>query len=272
MDVSLQSLQIGQSLGRFVLSAYCWPADRDYSTRRIRRQVCGPTLAAVQEKQIAIPVMVPWALEDYLLSTLPQQYGDIPSHFTSFRPLIPVHDPLIYDPSTAILPSLQDTTSESGNLRYWVITNESMWAQQHPIIDETAELMWSLFHWFNQVGGDGAMQMRTDQSMCKWHLARSFRRRIVLPGVSNHSAVTMKSGLPSLRETLLFRPWAFSSPITPDRTFNGNARRRGHELFHDRWVLYPFPDELFWHASDEGTWDEGGVPPWTDPPAENMAV
>lgn len=81
----------------------------------------------------------------------------------------------------------------------------------------------------------------------------------------------MKSGLPSLRETLLFRPWAFSSPVTPDRSFNANEVR-GHELFDDKWVLYPFPDELFWQESDEGTWDEGGVPPWTDRSAENMAV
>ena len=221
----------------------------------------------MQEKQITIPVIVPWALEDYLLSTLPQQYGDIPSHFTDFKPLIPVHDPSKYDPSTAILPSLQDTVSESGNLRYWVITNESMWAQQHRILDETAELMWSLFHWLNQVGEDvTTRRIRTDHPTCKWHLARSFRRRIVLPEVPDHSAaaVAMKSGLPSLRETLLFRPWVFSSPITPDRTFNANEVG-GHELFDDSCVLYPFPDDLFWHASDEGTWDEGGVPSWTDP-------
>ncbi len=99
------------------LNTYCWPTDRNYSTRRIRRQVCSRDLAAVQEKQITIPVIVPWALEDYLLSTLPQQYGDLPSHFTNFKPLIPVHDGSKYDPSTAILPSLQDTASESGNLR-----------------------------------------------------------------------------------------------------------------------------------------------------------
>ena len=241
-------------------------------------------LASVQEKQITIPVIVPWALEDYLLSTLPRQHGDIPSHFTSFKPLIPVHDATKYDPSTAILPSLQDTASESGNLRYWVITNESMWVQQHRVLDETAELMWSLFHWLNQVSGTqagqgvlgavGPARIRTDNSACLWHLARSFRRRIVLTEVSDHSSGSMKSGLPSLRETLLFRQWAFASPITPERTFNLQEEEGGggHELFRDECVLYPFPDGLFWHASDEGTWDEGGIPSWTDPSLRNMAI
>lgn len=212
---------------------------------------------------------MPWALEDYLLTTLPQQYGDIPSHSTNFKALIPIHDATKYDPSTAILPSLQDSTvSESGNLRYWVITKESMWAQQHRVLDETAELIWSLFHWFNQVSSTddvlGDTRIRTDSQACKWHLARSFRRRIVLPEVSDKSALTMKSGLPSLRETLLFRPWAFASPITTDGSFTGQeGLNRSHDLFIDGCVLYPFPDDLFWHASDEGTWDEGGVPSWT---------
>lgn len=202
---------------------------------------------------------MPWALEDYLLSTLPQQYGDIPSHFTDFKPLVPVHDPSKYDSSTAILPSLQDTTSESGNLRYWVITNESMWAQQDRVLDETAELMWSLFHWFNQVGGRDATRTRTDIPACKWHLVRSFRRRILLPEVSEHSAVAMKSGLPSFQETLLFRPWAFASPITPEGNISVNEVG-DHELFDEKCVLYPFPDDLFWHASGEGTWKEGEYP------------
>lgn len=256
---------------RVDLHAYRWPTDRNYSTRRIRRQVCSRDLASVQEKQITIPVIVPWALEDYLLSTLPQQYGDVPSHFTDFKPLIPVHDASKYDPATAILPSMRDTASESGNLRYWVITNESMWAQQHRVLDETAELMWSLFQWFHHVSG--STWVGTDKPACKWHLARSFRRRIVLPEVSDHSSITMKSGLPSLRETLLFRPWAFSSPITVDRRAPSPGQKsRCHELFNDAWVLYPFPDDLFWHSSDEGAWDEEGVPSWTDPLTDTMGV
>lgn len=84
----------------------------------------------------------------------------------------------------------------------------------------------------------------------------------------------MKSGLPSLRETLLFRPWAFASPVVPCRhpIVQGDDEAMGHVLFHDEHVLYPFPDDLFWHASDEGTWDEGGIPSWTNPSVGNMAV
>lgn len=232
-----------------VLNAYCCPTDRDYLTRRIRRRVCSRDLATVQEKQITIPVIMPWALEDYLLSKIPQQYSDLPSHFTTFKPLIPLHDASKYDPSTAILPSLQDTASESGNLRYWVITNESMWAQQHRVVDETAELLWSLFYWFSRDAEDS--RFRADSPDCKWHLARSFHRRIVLPDVSDHSPpVNLKSGLPSLRETLLFRPWAFTSPIMPDRR--------------------PLEDGLFWHAGDEGEWDRDGVPAWTEPVGEGV--
>ena len=243
--------------------AYYWSIDRNYVTRRIRRQVCARDLATVQEKQITIPVVVPWALEDYLLSTLPEQYGDIPQHFIDSRPLIPVHDASKHDPSTAVLPPLQETAHESGNLRYWVITNESMWAQQHRVMDEMAEQMWSLFHWFNVAFN--AATIGINESERKWYLARSFRRRVVLPEVSATSSASMKAGLPSLREALLFRPWAFATPIVPYRSHV--QRGTAHELFNDAWVRYPFDDSLFWQASDEGIWDEGCMPSWTDTPA-----
>lgn len=31
-------------------------------------------------------------------------------------------------------------------------------------------------------------------------------------------------------------------------------------------MLYPFPDELFWHAEDVGEWDGEGVPAWRENP------
>ena len=245
---------------------YHWPIDRNYVTRRIRCQVCARDLATVQEKQITIPVIIPWALEDYLLSTLPEQYGDIPRHFIDFRPLIPVHDASKYDPSTAVIPPLRETAHESGNLRYWVITNESMWAQQHRVMDEMVEQMWSLFHWFNIAFNTSTRTIGINESERKWYLARSFRRRVVLPEVSATSSSTMKADLPSRREALLFRSWAFATPIYYSQ------RGTAHRLFNDAWVRYPFDDDLFWQASDEGTWDEGGVPSWTDPPADNVEV
>lgn len=110
--------------------------------------MCGPDFRSVQEKQITIPVIIPWALENFLLSALPQTIDDLPQHFTNFSPLIPVHDPTRYDPNISGVPSLHDTASEKGNLRFWIITNESMWAGQHRMMDEFAELMWPLFYWY----------------------------------------------------------------------------------------------------------------------------
>jgi len=238
----------------------------------IRRQVCGRNFKSVQKKQITVPVNIPIGLENYLLSTIPLGYDDLPSHFTGFKPLITVHDPARYDPFTATLPSLRDTASETGNLRYWVITNESMWACQHRVLDEFAELMWTMFHSFSQamsvssITGAGTL---SDTSTCCWRLARSFRRRVVLPevpdnGASSVNSVTMKPGLPSLRETLLFRPWAFNSPAKPDRQYI--VADAHHKLFNEEAVLYPFPDHLFWDPSDVGTWDDGEGPrEWTVP-------
>jgi hypothetical protein len=224
----------------------------------------------VQEKQITIPVNIPSGLEIYLLSTIQQEFNDIPSHFFDARPLIPIHDSTRYDASSATLPSLRDTAAESGNLRYWVITNESMWACQHRVMDEFAELMWTMFHWFNQAISASSMHGNStlgDTSTCCWQLARSFRRRIVLPEVPDKaiSSAPTKPGLPSLRETLLFRPWAFCSPAKLERDFV-DTEERGHELFNEEAVMYPFPDHLFWDPLDVGTWDDGeGVPEWTVP-------
>ena len=80
----------------------------------------------------------------------------------------------------------------------------------------------------------------------------------------------MKTGLPSsLRETLLFRPWALATPLMLNRKNRGEYYR--HRFFDDAHVLYPFFDELFWDPSDEkGTGDEEeGVPCWTEPSEED---
>ena len=247
--------------------------DAGYSTRRIRRQVYGPNIQAVQAKQITIPVNVPFGLENFLLTSLPQEYDNLPSHFTDFKPLIPIHDPSKYSRNRAHLPSLQDTAAENGNLRYWIITNESMWASQHRVLDEFAELMWCQFHWFVQAMSTGPFTgVRTleDNSLSCWHSARSFRRRIVLPELPSNQleSVAKRPDIPSLRETLLFKPWAFLSPAKPDREFqyteDGDP---GHELFEEEAVRYPFDDSLFWDSSDEGMWDEEGVPEWMEVPA-----
>ena len=193
-----------------------------------------------------------------------------------FKPIIPVHDSSRHNPQISPLPPVQDTVAESGNLRYWVITNESMWAGQHQALDEIAELLWSFFHWFNQ-----SVQPRpglhhlvgTDVEPCIWQIARSCRRRIVLPEVPSDEGANPRKpsasnplppGLPSLRESLLFRPWVFQPPMSAKRAYAADGERLYHDLFDEEAVLYPFPDDLFWKEGDEGLWDEAGAPSWTE--------
>ena len=238
----------------------------------MRRQVCGKDFAAIKRRQITIPVIVPWGLENFLLSTIPQDYNDLPEHFADFPMLISIHDASQYATHPANnIPSLHDTAGEKGNLRYWVITNESMWSNQHRVLDEIAELMWALFHWFNQGASDMISNPfiwrgDTDNPLCVSKLANAFRRRIILREVVGNrhkgKAVQMKSGLPTLQETLLFRRWALDNPRKPDRSENMELEMFVH--FDEDAVLYPFPDDLFWNPEDVGTWDDDGVPEWEE--------
>ena len=238
--------------------------------------------------------MIPWDLENYIFTQLPQDFPDLPTYLTERKLLIPVHDPSKHNPATAILPSLQDVASEKGNIRYWVIDNTNMWAGQHYALDEIAEILWSMYHWFNQAvwlsGYRSARLMRrvgpfvgrrnlsclgTDVKECIWHTARICRQRIILPGIPDDdeydhlssSALRkfIKSAVPTLRESLLFRRWVFETPkrIEWDFSEEGGRRPRSHRLFDEDAVLYPFPDDLFWKEGDEGEWDEDGVPSWT---------
>ena len=238
----------------------------------------GPDLASVQEKQITVPLIIPYDLENFILNDISNQYPDLPHNYTAFKPLISVHDPAAHDPATATLPSLQDTVAESGNLRYWVVTNESMWAGQHRVMDEISEVLWSLFHWFNH--GEAMDPERntgnnnTDDDECAWYLARMFRRRIVLPelptdDIQHTNVSNRRSGLPTLRESILFRPWAFYTPKIPDRTFyelndDDEAPHPLYDRIDEDRMQYPFPDHLFWTDGDEGQWDGDDVPLWSD--------
>lgn len=248
---------------------------RNYLTRRIRRQVHGPDIDTVLEKQITIPLILPWDVENFILTNVPHPQTDLPSNIIRHPTLIPVHDTSKYDSTQAFLPSLRDIASEKGNLRYWVITNDSMWVGQHHALDEIAKVLWSFFHWFNDIQGDLASieKIETDSEECVWHLARFCRRRIVLPQVPIDNVLfpskERKAGLPSLRESILFRPWVFQSPTSGPRFngdgFNGDGgAHRPHRLFDQDAVLYPFPDDLFWTEGDEGEWEGDGAPPWRE--------
>lgn len=214
MDVSSLPQQIlkGEALNPAI--------DANYSTRRIRREVYGPDFKAVQEKQITIPVNIPSDLEHWLLDIIPQEFTDLPSHFTDFKPLIPIHDTTKHDPATATIPSLQDKHGVGGNLRYWVITNKSMWAGQYRVLDEFSELMWSFATWFARAGElprRGGKKTHDNVQHSCWALASLFKRRIVLSDAllaARDQSVDMESEFHALRESVFFRAWVMKVPDT----------------------------------------------------------
>ena len=213
----------------------------------------GPPFQAVQEKQITIPLIVPYGLEDFLIRKLREDYPDLP--VTSI-PLIPLHDATNYDATASILPSLRDSMTEEGNLRYWVITNTSMWAGQHRVLDEMTEILWSLHSLFK------ALQMASPGETFD-----SFGPRYLQNWYKHRYPETLDEGR---RDLLLFRKWVLPTPLpTFVEYYNSNGRDiiSFHPLFDEKVIKYPFPNELFWNAGEEGEWDRGeGVPEWRTVP------
>ena len=233
----------------------------DYCTRRVRRVVYGFDLASVQEKQITTPVVIPSLLEDYILNQLPQQYN-LPSHFVdpdATKALIPLHDPTRHDPSVAIIPPLHDTGDEGGNLRYWVITNESMWANQHEVMDEFADLMWCIFKWFTSACSIDPAGLRFDRPECVWSLSRYLRHRIIMPEIPGDP-------MGSTRQGILFKPWVLkrSKPQVYQPVVDLSGQRAGVAMAPMSTPGYPLPNEYDWHEGDEGEWIGHDVPAWTD--------
>ena len=248
---------------------------QDYCTRRVRRVVYGPDLAWVQAKQITTPVVVPWLLEDYLLNQLPQRYS-LPPHFVdpnATKVLMPLHDPNQHDPLVTSIPSLRDTPDESGNLRYWVITNRSMWANQHELMDEFAELMWCIFKWFTSACNLARdlnfvhqELLKFDESQCIWTLARYLRQRIILPEIPGDHLCLRRQGV-------LFKPWVFKSPSPQSDTKASleeaapeNEGRQQAEVATASTTTpeHPFPNEYDWNEGDEGEWIGDDVPAWSN--------
>ena len=233
----------------------------NYCTRRVRRVVYGLDLASVQEKQITTPVVIPPLLEDYILRHLPAQYS-LPSHFVdpgATKALIPLHDPTQHDPSIASIPSLHDTGDEGGNLRYWVITNQSMWANQHEVMDEFFELMWCIFKWFTSACNLDPTLLRFDKPECIWSLAHYLRQRIIMPEIPGDP-------MGSLRQGILFKPWVLRRPKPQDDEAIMDEIREPAEVAMAPMSTpgYPLPNEYDWHEGDEGEWIGHDVPAWTD--------
>ena len=234
-----------------------------YCTRRVRRVVYGPNVASVQEKQITTPVVIPSILEQYILSDLPSQYS-LPAYFVdsdNTKALIPLHDPTRHDPSVAIIPSLRDTGDEDGNLRYWVITNQSMWANQHEVMDEFTELMWCIFKWFTSACNVDPPLLKFNAPESIWSLARYFRHRIILPEIPGDP-------MGSLRQGILFKPWIFrredDEVITDEAVIDVIQQQVEVAMACTSTPGYPLPNEYDWHEGDEGEWIGHDVPAWTD--------
>ena len=237
-----------------------------YSTRMVRHVVYGSDLASVQTKQITTPVVVPELLEDYLLKYLPRQHH-VPPHFVdsdATRVLIPVHDATRPPPYTTSIPPLVDTADESGNLRYWVITNKSMWANQHEVMDEFTELMWCIFKWFTS-----ACDLHTDMDHVQrtvvkidereniWALARYLRHRIILPEIP-------RDPLGLKRQGVLFKPWVIKGPSSQfaEEDEAGEDEKLGVATASASTPEYALPKEYGWMEGDEGEWIGHDVPGW----------
>ncbi|KAI4186425.1 MAG: hypothetical protein L6R41_003503 [Letrouitia leprolyta] len=247
---------------------------RDYLTRRIRRLVVGRDLDSVQAKQLTMPLLIPMDLETHITNELAHRYDGLPEDVLS-QTLIPAHDPSKYDPATAILPTLNDTFDEKGNLRYWLISNKSMWARQHRVVDEVSEILAALFDWFvprdgpwdNDAQDDQSDSRRetnyaTDNPRCIWHLAERMRRCLILPEASGTPEPERSQTL-SVREARLFRAWVLERPpaIPWSHFVEGDSKiQKFQQAMAKKWDV---DEKLFWKDGDEGTWDlEEGVPVW----------
>jgi len=88
------------------------------------------------KNEIVIPLMIPLDVETHIKNLLESE-PNLPSHFKIDELLTPITNPSYGNDGRAFtLPPLLDTTSETGNFRYWNITNSSMWAGQNRAIDE----------------------------------------------------------------------------------------------------------------------------------------
>ncbi|KAL8815991.1 MAG: hypothetical protein Q9223_004937, partial [Gallowayella weberi] len=246
---------------------------RNYLTRRIRRMIIAHNLEDAYAKQVTTPLVIPMDLEVMILNGLVSSCSEnVPAD--CLPQLIPVHDPRSHDPRTTTMPSLLDSVSEKGNLRYWLITNKNMWAGQDRVADEVTELLTSLFDWYLNCDAStvGPIQYGTDSDRCIWHLARLFRRRLILPETveqpSSHP-LRPRSGnrenrgqtLPQ-REARLFRPWALTRLLRVKRTYFYD-KILADQVEDEMELMVDVDDKAFWRDGDEGTWDEG-VPVWTE--------
>ena len=205
--------------------------------------------------------MIPSELDSYISDT-------VESITANQRPLIQVHDPSKHDPQTARLPSLQDVSGPTGNIRYWLITNNTMWAGQDPVLDEISQVLWSLFGWFKFVQNWDELHYHprlpydTATPECLFWVVQGLRRRLGPHPVvlSCEDDLRRRQGLLPLREALMFRSFVHQDP-----PIRGGIEAFAPEDAAAQENLPVIPeDEDGWEDGDEGDWGGDGVPAWID--------
>ncbi|KAI9800277.1 MAG: hypothetical protein M1833_003391 [Piccolia ochrophora] len=238
---------------------------KDYLTRRIRQTVHGENVEAVLEKQMTIPVIVGHDLEEYLKRLMREalQDGcDVPAD-TQEQLLIPVHE---VGHGNQVLPDLPEDLSPKGNLRYWVIGNETMWAGIDRKIDMVFDVLKTITGWIES-RGTGAY---IDTPSSLHHFAHEYRKMLPysLEGPANKdkgqlgSSGDLDPASASLindtsqrcpmsadnggrkdttvcREAHLFRQWVLHWPLARDQSAID-------QCYYASPSPYPPPDEAFW--------------------------
>ncbi|KAL8793670.1 MAG: hypothetical protein Q9195_003719 [Heterodermia aff. obscurata] len=234
----------------------------NYLTRRIRRNLHGPTLDIVHEKQITIPFMMPWDLEMHIAECLNTDGVASSRSLPKTSPIINVHDPTKHDHTTAQLPSLSATEHERGNLKYWVISNQSMWVGQDKKQDAVADVLWCLVGSYMQYLNYGPRPSTdTDSRNCLLWTIRYLQRKLgTLPGIPSASDDDRRrQGLPTVKESLKFRTFVAGTLIPnleqPEKPVNDDEWIQG-----DNGDYEPFPG-LSDHDFDSTV---DGFPDWTD--------
>ncbi|KAI9759755.1 MAG: hypothetical protein M4579_002140 [Chaenotheca gracillima] len=233
---------------------------RDYLTRRIRRVVHGPDIESVLEKQITLPVIIPYDLEstfEDMFSSVGQD-ADHSSIKSQDRLLIPVHTS---GRGTTIIPDLREEPGLNGNIRYWVIGNEIMWSGIDRKIDEMFEVLWTFFHWGTTAPSRPHSFSHLSAPDHVWFFVNRYRDRLALSVDLECSSARegTRFGGPSRREAILFAAWALHRPVDTDyeSSLNYNQRDGVADTFSDA-IKYPPPEDMFWgpedETSDSGQW------------------
>ena len=172
------------------------------------RQVYGSDLRSVLRQPLIIPIFMP---------RLPLDMSNLQIEPTYTSPFSAPS--ILMAMQSRLRTSLVGVSERLGcDLYFWYINGAARWEGADRFWDGTADLMWSLHRWFkttsqtcqatnslfNLAGSYGALEV-----------ARRYRRRFILPDVPLYhptSTARLFAGLPTLRESLLFRAWVKRSP------------------------------------------------------------